>query len=276
MRPAVKDHDAFDVFERDAWATNDAAAYERLFGPITSHVIPALLDAVAARAGARVLDVATGPGYVAARAAALGAIVTGVDRSPQMLATARAQFPQLHFVEGDAEALSFPDDTFDVAVASFCILHLAHPERCASELARVVKPGGRVGVTVWNTPDRARLFGVVLEAARAAGAVPPVDLPAGPEFTRFSDEGEMTKLLAGAGLRDPVVETIDWLTRIPSVEFLWDGFANGTARTRALLLGQTPEVQAAIRRELAVTMAPYREGDGYRIPVSVKIGVAVQ
>jgi hypothetical protein len=86
----------------------------------------------------------------------------------------------------------------------------------------------------------------------------------------------MTKLLAGAGLRDPEVETIDWLTPIPSVEFLWDGFANGTARTRALLLGQTPEVQAAIRRELAATMAPYRDGDGYRIPVSVKIGFAMQ
>src|SRR6185503_6921942 len=103
------------------------------------------------------------------------------------------------------------------------------PERCAAELARVVVPGGRVGVTVWNTLDRARLFGVVMESARAAGAIPPA-LPAGPEFLRFADDGEMHRLLAGAGLRDVTIQTIDWRTPIASVEELWHGFAAGTAR----------------------------------------------
>lgn len=267
--------EAFDDFERTSWATNDAGAYQQLFGPITSHVIDALLGAVRAGPGTRLLDVATGPGYVAARAAMIGATVTGLDRSPQMLALARAAHPTLDLVEGNAEELGLPDASFDAAVASFVLLHLEHPERCAAELARVLVPGGRVAATVWNTPDRARLFGVVLEAARAAGAVPPA-LPPGPEFLRFADDAEMTGLLAGAGFRDVTVQTIEWRARVPSAELLWHGFANGTARTRALLISQPPEVQAAIRAELARGLEPYREGTGYAIPVSVKLGAGTR
>jgi len=265
----------FDAFERDAWATNDAAAYEQLFGPVTRYVIDALLDATCVGAGTRLLDVATGPGYVAARGAARGARVTGLDRSAQMLAIARARHPAIAFVEGDAEALGLPDATFDAAVASFCLLHLERPERCAAELARVVVPGGRVGVTVWNTPDRARLFGVVLESARAAGAIPP-PLPPGPEFYRYADDAEMQRLLAGGGLRDVTVQTIDWRTPIASVDELWHGFAAGTARTRALLMAQTPAMQAAIRDQLALALAPYRDGNAFMVPVSVKLGAGIR
>jgi SAM-dependent methyltransferase len=265
---------AFDAFERTAWATNDASAYERLFGPITNHPIEALLDAARVGAGTRLLDVATGPGYVAARAAARGAIATGVDRSEQMLAIARARHPELTFVDGNAEALELADGQFDAVVANFCILHLARPERAVREFARVLAPGGRVAVTVWNTPDRARLFGIVLEAARAAGAVPPPDLPAGPDFFRYADDTEMERLLAGASLRDPAIATLDWTVEISGADELWHGFANGTARTRAMLIAQTPEVQAAIRDGLARGLAPYRAGTRYPVPVSVKLGSA--
>ncbi len=267
--------DAFDAFERTGWATNDAAAYEQVFGPITRHVIDALLDAVHVGHGTRLLDVATGPGYVAARAAVRGARATGVDRSPQMLAIARARHPELTFVEGDAEALGLPDASFDAAVASFCLLHLARPERCVAELARVTVPGGRVGVTVWNTPDRARLFGIVLESARAGGAVAP-PLPPGPDFFRFADDGEMQRLLVGAGLREPTVQTIDWRARIASADELWHGFTAGSVRTRALLIAQTPSVQAAIRDALADALAPYRDGDAFAVPVSVKLGAGIR
>lgn len=265
----------FEAFERHGWATNDAAAYERLFGPITSHPIDALLDAAHVGAGTRLLDVATGPGYVAARAAARGARATGVDRSQQMLAIARARHPELTFVEGDAEALDLAEG-FDAAVASFCLLHLARPERAVAELARVVVPGGHVAVTVWNTPDRARLFGVVLEACRAAGAVPPAELPSGPDFFRFASDDEMTRLLTDAGLREPTVQTIDWRVRIASVDELWRGFADGTVRTRALLIGQSPAIQAAIRGELAKALEPYRDGSGFAVPISVKLGAATR
>jgi ubiquinone/menaquinone biosynthesis C-methylase UbiE len=263
---------SFDAFEREGWATNDAAAYEQLFGPITSYPIDALLDAAHVGAGTRLLDVATGPGYVAARAAARGARATGVDRSQQMLVIARARHPELTFLEGDAEGLDLAEG-FDAAVASFCLLHLARPERAAAELARVVVPGGHVAVTVWNTPDRARLFGIVLESARAAGAVPPA-LPAGPDFFRFAADAEMSQLLVDAGLHDPHITTIEWRAAIASVEDLWHGFANGTVRTRALLIAQSPAVQTAIRAELARALEPYRDGAGFAVPVSVKIGAA--
>jgi SAM-dependent methyltransferase len=272
----MADADPFDAFEREGWATNDAGAYERLFGPITSHPIDALLDAAHVGPGTRVVDVATGPGFVAARAATRGAVVTGVDRSAQMLALAASRHPEIRFISGDAEQLALPAAGFDAAVASFCILHLARPERCASELARITAPGGRVAVTAWNTPDRARLFGVLLDAARTAGARPPDDLPAGPDFFRFAADVELTALLAGAGLKQIEVHTLDWQAKIASAEELWNGLAQGTVRTRALLVSQPPGVQAAIRAALVEALAPYRSGDGYAVPVSVKLAAATR
>ncbi len=266
--------DAFDAFERTGWATNDTAAYDQVFGPITRHPIDALLDAARVGEGTRLLDVATGPGYVAARAAERGAMATGLDRSAQLLAIARARHPSLTFVEGDAEALGLPPASFDAAVASFCLLHLARPERCVAELARVVVPGGRVAVTVRNTPDHARLFGIVLEAVKAASAVPPPELPAGPDFFQFADDVKMKRVLADAGLRDPEVQTIDWRTPVSSADELWHGFTAGSVRTRALLIGQAPEIQHAIRNELANRLEEFRDGTTFAVPVSVKLGSA--
>jgi SAM-dependent methyltransferase len=79
--------------------------YEAAFTRLTRQAVPPLLDAVNLRHGARILDVATGPGYVAAAAAARGARALGVDFSAPMVAHARAINPAVEFQEGDAEVL---------------------------------------------------------------------------------------------------------------------------------------------------------------------------
>jgi ubiquinone/menaquinone biosynthesis C-methylase UbiE len=96
----MTDHDveAFDAFEEAGWTTKDAEAYHGLAGRVTSQVADRLLDAVGAGRETRLLDVATGPGYVAATAAARGAEPTGVDFSETMLAYARAHVPGVEFV----------------------------------------------------------------------------------------------------------------------------------------------------------------------------------
>ena len=86
----------------------------------------------------RVLDVGSGPGYVAAAAAARDATAVGVDVAPAMVALARTLHPQVEFVQGDAEHLQFADDSFDAVVANFAILHLGRPEQAAAEFARVL------------------------------------------------------------------------------------------------------------------------------------------
>src|SRR4051812_19143400 len=126
-----------DAFEAAGWEAR-SAGYDDFFGRITPRLVEPLLEAAAVRSGSRVLDVATGPGYVAARAAQRGAAVVAIDLSESMLALARRLHPALDVRRGDAEALPFDDGAFDAVVGSFVLLHLGRPEQGAREFARVL------------------------------------------------------------------------------------------------------------------------------------------
>lgn len=106
--------------------------------------------------GARVLDVACGTGNLSFPAAYAGAVVTGVDIAPNLLATARertqAEGVQIQFDEGDAEALPYADAEFDEIVTMAGAMFAPQPDLVASELARVCRPGGRVAMANW-TPE---------------------------------------------------------------------------------------------------------------------------
>jgi SAM-dependent methyltransferase len=158
----------FHAFEHAGWeAVHDQ--YDGSFASLTSQSIEPLLDATDVRESSRVLDVATGPGYAAAAAAARGADVVGLDFSPAMLVTARRQHPALDLREGDAEKLPFADGTFDAAVMNFGLLHMPQPERAVAEAFRVLRLHGRFGFTVWAQPDQAVGLGIVLDALRRSG-----------------------------------------------------------------------------------------------------------
>src|SRR5215510_1470958 len=104
--------------------------------------------------GARLLDVACGTGNLSFPAAQAGAIVTGVDIAPNLLATARARAAaegmNIRFDEGDAEALPYKDAAFDEVVTMFGAMFAPRPELVAAELARVCRPGGRVAMANWT------------------------------------------------------------------------------------------------------------------------------
>jgi ubiquinone/menaquinone biosynthesis C-methylase UbiE len=145
------DPSAFHAFERAGWESIPRA-YQDAFGTLTTQAIGPLLDAARVGPGVRVLDVATGPGYVAGAAAQRGATVVGVDFSAAMLAEARRHHPGIDFQVGDAQALPFPDASFDVVSSVFGSMFAPDQEKTASELARVARPGGRIGI-VAHTPD---------------------------------------------------------------------------------------------------------------------------
>ncbi len=266
------DADEFNAFEAAGWE-GKAAGYDEFFGQITARVIDPLLDAAMVGRGERLLDVATGPGYVAARAAERGAKVVGVDVADAMVALARERRPGLEFRQADAEVLPFPDGSFDAVVANFLVLHLGRPEPAAGELARVLDKGGRLALTAWDLPERARFLGVFLDAVAAAGATAPADVPRGPDFFRFSREDEFAGLLRGAGLEDVGVETLEFTHSVVSADELWDGLLGGTVRTSALILGQPDETRERIRAEFDRVVSPYRDRDGLELPVSVKLAV---
>ena len=266
------DPEAFDAFEAAGWAAKEAAAYDTLAGRVTSRLADPLLDAVEASSNTSLLDVATGPGYVAERAVARGAEVVGLDRSEAMLEFARARVAEADFVHGDATALPFEDSSFAAVTAAFVLLHLGRPERAVAEAARVLKPGGKVAFTVWDVPERARWLGLLLDAVADVGATSTAAIPPGPPIFRFADDVEFARLLSNAGLEDASVETIDFTLRIQSADELWHGLVDGTVRVRPLVIAQSDETQQEIRARFEELLEEHRDGDGFEVPVAVKLG----
>lgn len=217
------------------------------------------------------LDLATGPGYVAARAAERQATAIGIDIATAMVDLARGLHPQVEFRQASAVELPFEDESFDAVVGNFLILHVGEPDRAASEAARVLKDGGRIALSTWDVPDRALLFGVVLGAIEDAEASPPAGIPAGPPFFRFASDSEFRSLLAEAGLNGVDIQTVEFVHLFASGDVVWDGIVKGTVRMSALVAAQTEEVQNRIRSAFDRRIGAYETGNGVELPISVKI-----
>jgi SAM-dependent methyltransferase len=126
-----------------------------------------------------ILDLATGTGWTARRLAERGYAVTGADFAPDMLASARefarARGLSVPFVDGDAEALPFDDGSFDAVISTFGVMFTLRPEDAAAEMARVLRPGGKLVLTVWTEESNVfEMFKVVRQHMPQPGGEPPV------------------------------------------------------------------------------------------------------
>jgi SAM-dependent methyltransferase len=147
---------------RAAWRLGD---YHRFATELVWGVGPVVVAACGIGPGQRVLDVAAGTGNVAIRAAEAGASVVASDLTPEHFeagqAEARSRGVELDWVEADAEALPFADDSFDVVTSSFGAMFAPDHQAVADELVRVCRPGGTIGLASF-TPDglAAEFFGL--------------------------------------------------------------------------------------------------------------------
>lgn len=265
---------AFRELEHTGW-TAAADGYDSAFARLTAQSVPAMLDAVRAGPGVRLLDVACGPGYVTGEAARRGAQVLGVDFSDTMVALARRRCPGLEFREGDAEALALPAASFDAVTMNFGLLHLDRPQAAIAEAARVLVPGGRFAFTVWAPPEQTAAFRVVLGAVARCGN-PNVALPPGPPFFQFSDAAVASRALEAAGFVEPRVVTVPMTWRFEKPGDLFDAMLAGTVRTGALLKAQTAPALEAIREAIAQEIRSFAVDGGYALPMPSILSSAIK
>ncbi len=198
-------------------------AYDRMGAVLSFGQDPrwrrALIQAIDPRPGMRILDVATGTGLVAAGLAERGAEVVGVDQSEQMLAGARARLAmrpglasRVTLVRGEAERLPFADAEFDALTFTYLLRYVDDRAATMGELARVVKPGGRIGMVEFGVPASPALralwrahtrVGLPLLGRVVSPAWVEVGRFLGPNIEQlYSDEPDLPALWRTAGIED--------------------------------------------------------------------------
>ncbi|MEU6079300.1 methyltransferase domain-containing protein [Streptomyces sp. NPDC047108] len=248
---------AFDVYERQMWAGR-ADAYGRTFARLCAHLVPALLDAAGVTAEVDVLDVGTGTGSAAAAAAGRGARVTAVDADAHMVEAARRTLPEADVRQATLPRLPFADGTFDAVTGNFVVNHVGDPGAALAEMRRVLRPGGRLAVTIWRHPGEAGaalLWRAVEEAGVGKPELPRVEA----DFPR-TEEG-FAELVTGAGLRAVSCSSVVWDHR-EDPETWWSGAAEGIA-TIGLVLGRlSPDARAAVKDHYARLATGFARPDG--------------
>jgi len=228
--------------QQQAWASGDFAVVASRIVLVAEH----LCDTADLHAGWRVLDVATGSGNAAIAAARHGCTAVGVDYVPSLLETGRrraeAEGLAVELVDGDAEALPFPDHSFDAVISVFGTMFAPDHARTAAELLRVTRHGGTIALASW-TPD-----GFIGQLFRTVAAhVPP---PAGVQSPMlWGTEGHLRELF-GDAICSLELEERTFTFRFTSAEEFVDFFRTWYGPTVKAFAALDRSARAALEQDL--------------------------
>jgi ubiquinone/menaquinone biosynthesis C-methylase UbiE len=237
-----------------------AETYEAAFVPsLFARLAPRLVDAAGVTAGDRVLDVACGTGIVARTAAERtgpAGRVVGLDLNEAMLTVARRVRPDLDWRQGDAASLPFPDDSFDVTLCQSGLMFVPDTAAAVAEMARVVRPGGRVAAQVWSSLDRQTAIRPLADAVARHAGEDAVGLVG--TYFRLGDREQFTGLFTQAGLQVTEVRALPVTVRAPSV----DAYITTEIESTPLIDRISEDVYGRIREEARSGLARYCDGSG--------------
>jgi SAM-dependent methyltransferase len=249
---------------RATWAAGDYDAIAEKLWAVGERIV----QRAGVGPGDEVLDVACGTGNAALAAAAAGGRVVGFDLTPELFERGRARAAEagveIEWIEGDAEALPFGDAGFDVVLSTFGAMFAPRHEVAAQELARVLRPGGRIGLCNW-TPE-----GFAGDFFRTVGShlPPPPDLVSPP--TLWGSEDHVSTLFVGMGI-DLGFEREEVSMRFDSVEEAVETYATKfgpVVKARELLEPQGR--WAALRGDLTAFFARHNVAEEPQLTVSAE------
>lgn len=234
-----------------------------------------LLEMAALRPGERVLDIACGTGLITFPAAITvgpqGSVV-GTDISDRMVErgreeSARQGLMNVSFQRADAEALDFPESSFDAALCSLGLMYVPDPQNALRQVLRLLKPGGRMGAAVWGQRDRCGWAGIFpIVDARVKSEVCPM-------FFQLGTGNSLRMAMEMAGFCDVTVHRLANALDYESPEdALGAAFAGGPV---ALAYAHfDDDIRKEAHAEYLRTIQPYRRGGGYSIPGEFVVALA--
>jgi SAM-dependent methyltransferase len=253
--PAAPDYAAVKTRQKAAWASGDYA----VVGTTLQIVGESLCEALDLRAGQRVLDVAAGNGNASLAAARRWAEVTSTDYVPALLDRGReratAERLQIDFQEADVEALPFDDGAFDAVLSTFGVMFAPNARRSASEMLRVCRSGGKIGLANW-TPE-----GFIGQLFKTIGRhVPP---PVGVESPALWGTRERIDLLFGHDAAATDVEARQFVFRYRSPEHWLEVFRTYYGPVHKAFAALAPQAQDTLAADLLALIARFnRATDG--------------
>jgi SAM-dependent methyltransferase len=239
-----------------------AEAYESLFVPaLTGEWAPRVADAVEIERGKRILDVGCGTGILAREIASrVGAdgVVVGVDPSPGMLAVAQRITPTVEWREGMAESLPFPDESFDAAVSQFSLMFSRDRDGAVREVLRVLTPGGRLAVAVWNGLVHNPGYDTLVALVERTAGQPAADGIRAPFL--LGDPESLAELFDDAGVGAREINTHSGVARFRSIRTMVEADLRGWLPVVGVVLPEDLIEEVLAKAEKALT--PYVTSDG--------------
>jgi ubiquinone/menaquinone biosynthesis C-methylase UbiE len=263
--------------QKDMW-TAVAEAWDKWddwFTAQSRDLIAWFCRAVNAKPGMRVLDLACGAGQPARTIAPLllpGGQIVATDISPQMLAvTARkvraAGLTNVELGEMDLENIQFPDDTFDAVTCRFGLMFCPEPEKAAREIRRVLKPGGRFAVAVWDEPAKNPFFTSIGKPLADFGLMPPPD-PKAPGIFRLAPPGELEGVLRAGGFTDLSIENMAVVAEYESLSTYWQIQTELAAPLRAAVSKLSAADVSRLKEAVFAALKPYLKDGRVFLPAA--------
>jgi len=223
-------------------------AYDLFMGRYSNVLAAPFVSAAGVTEGMRVLDVGCGPGALTRELVRrLGAdSVTAIDPSPPFVEACIASCPGVSVQLGDAQAIPFPDASFDAALAQLVLHFVPDPVRAGTEFYRVVRPEGVAAACVWDFAEEMEMLRYFWDAALAIDASAPDEA----RTLRFGREGEVVGWLEEAGFVDVTETTLKVDSTYADFDELWAGFLHGIGPAGAYCVSLDDDDRERLRTEL--------------------------